>query len=33
VDKVIAPTGEAWITEMDNAQLVDLFRLSEGRVS
>lgn len=30
VDKVIAPTGEAWITEMDNAQLVDLFRLSEG---
>ena len=28
VDRVIAPTGEAWITEMDNAQLVDLFRLS-----
>ena len=27
VDRVIAPTGEAWITEMDNAQLVDLFRL------
>ncbi|MFA7425283.1 MAG: C-terminal helicase domain-containing protein, partial [Desulfosarcinaceae bacterium] len=30
VDKVIAPTGEAWITEMDNAQLVELFSLSEG---
>ncbi|MFO8163393.1 MAG: DEAD/DEAH box helicase [Desulfatiglandales bacterium] len=30
VDRVIAPTGEAWITEMDNAQLVELFSLSEG---
>ncbi len=30
VDRVIAPSGEAWITEMDNARLVDLFRLSEG---
>ena len=28
VDRVIAPTGEAWITEMNNAQLVDLFQLS-----
>ncbi len=28
VDRVVAPSGENWITELDNAQLVDLFRLS-----
>ena len=27
-DEVIAPTGEAWITEMGNDELMDLFKLT-----
>jgi len=27
-EKVVSSTGEAWITEMDNEKLMDLFQLT-----